>query len=1236
MKRSSVWFLIAALFFSFCAVCEDEEVEKHPPLNILVISSFHLPHKWTSEVNTQLEFGIKKYTPYIEYLGLNTVRGRERNYRKKFKAYLSFIREKRYDVVVALLDDAIELVIENLDAIPKDVQIVLCGYLPKNPELLKKHPNLTGLNIAFNVEETLEKGLKILPGTREVLVVTDDLDSGIEAHKRLLKYAQHFKQCKLTLFNGKGHSTWDMIRKINGLPEKSFVIFAPWRNYSKDGFSSLLEVGNQILKSGHPYFVLTDVLFNNGALGGVISHGTHAGKIMAELVTAVADKKSAVGIPLRFDSCMFSLDMKVFNQHGLKQSLIPPGTKLFNEPGPVWEVYPKLCVGIIFSFIFMVLISILLMIYHRRFSNLTEESNKRQLRFIRELTTHKVNKEILQNGLLRILADEETPALICEEMLVKFAQSVNLDRIFFFRLTDDDYAVKTFEWCAKGVPSHKEEYSSFSLSSFPVVWEALRKEGRWEFEDVAEVRNDNGIVQLIQSAGIQSAGLYAVAKNGKPQGFIGVNFVKNKHHFSENDHIMFKALCGIIILAKEWSDRKEEIYKKANLLAMRVADEKLINTLLAKTISEENVITDVGEVLQTLKQYLNCEQVYFAKYQDNGDFIIENQLSDMHIKPLDLGSYPKVREQFLKWRNKFEKKDILIIPEIENSEYFEIFADTDCKSILCSPVHVQDKLMGVFGINFISGQYHSIRFDMSIMQSISAILSLIFQRNQRISDLNTTTSELRAVFNEIRMPMMLFNGAGQLTALNHVSHELAGTDESNFMAFPCYKLFCKLDERPDWCPVKRAIDSGKTVKHDVIFNGRQYTLTATPIFDSRGQIRSVVENGFDITEATEIRKHLENAVKAEQETNKVKNYFFATISHEIRTPLNSVIGFSELLRSENLTAEDRDEYLKSIAVASNSLLNLVNDVLDFSKLESEQMPLALQPCKISGLLAELSSLFKQRIEEKSLSLKISIPDNLPLLLFDRARVLQVLINLVGNAVKYTSAGGITITVSFNLEEPGQGVFALKVEDTGCGIPEDSLQRIFDPFYQTDVVRDAHAFKGTGLGLPISIRLIKAMGGNILVHSTLGEGSCFTVKLPHAKVAVAEDMEKSATPSKPLETRSSAERKLLVLIVDDVLMNLKVLEAMLKKYGVDSISATSGKQALALLETNTPDLVLSDLWMPEMNGAKLVEEIRKNPEWKDLPVYAVTADVEAEQNFDMSNFTGIVSKPITIDKIRKII
>ena len=384
---------------------------------------------------------------------------------------------------------------------------------------------------------------------------------------------------------------------------------------------------------------------------------------------------------------------------------------------------------------------------------------------------------------------------------------------------------------------------------------------------------------------------------------------------------------------------------------------------------------------------------------------------------------------------------------------------------------------------------------------------------------------------------------------------------------------------------------------------------------------------------------LEDALSRARAAEKARSLFFSIVSHDIRTPLNAILGYSEILRFGIDSQKERDEALKSIHASGTTLLQLVNDLLDLAKMDAGKIALHSEPMRLARLTDDVFASFRLAASSKGIEL-VNRTKDVPTVLLDEHRFRQILFNFIGNAVKFTERGSITVAASY-----AGGNLEVSVSDTGCGVPKDMLTHILDPFVQVqDPTHSADRAGGTGLGLAICTKMVKAMGGELLVESELGKGSTFTVRIPNVAVSdeKSEVGENSAPDTKPKQSAALANLPKKVLVVDDSPMNCSVLTAHLKKAGVTSIDkAADGVEAFSKLDAamnaGSPyDFVFSDFWMPNMNGLELAEKIRGDSRFNGLRVYAVTADTEVRGDERHNLFNGIILKPITAEKLRAVL
>lgn len=398
-----------------------------------------------------------------------------------------------------------------------------------------------------------------------------------------------------------------------------------------------------------------------------------------------------------------------------------------------------------------------------------------------------------------------------------------------------------------------------------------------------------------------------------------------------------------------------------------------------------------------------------------------------------------------------------------------------------------------------------------------------------------------------------------------------------------------------------------------------FEIRKVPYYDRVGKRHGLMGFGRDITERKRYQDALERA-------SRDKTTFISTISHELRTPLNGIVGLSRILLGTELTAE-QEKYLKTIHVSAVTLGNIFNDIIDMDKMERRKVQLDNQPVDFTSFLADLENLSALQAQQKGL--RFNLEPTLPLphqVITDGTRLRQILWNLISNAVKFTQQGQVTVRVRYDEGD----MLHFEVEDSGIGIPQDELDKIFAMYYQ---VKDSHGGKpatGTGIGLAVSRRLAKNMGGDITVTSEQGKGSTFTLTI-HAP-SVAEEVDDAFDEDDmPLPA-------LNVLLVEDIELNVIVARSVLEKLGNSVDVAMTGKAALEMFKPGEYDLVLLDIQLPDMTGLDISRELTKRYPREDLPpLVALTANVlKDKQEYLNAGMDDVLSKPLSVPALTAMI
>lgn len=425
--------------------------------------------------------------------------------------------------------------------------------------------------------------------------------------------------------------------------------------------------------------------------------------------------------------------------------------------------------------------------------------------------------------------------------------------------------------------------------------------------------------------------------------------------------------------------------------------------------------------------------------------------------------------------------------------------------------------------------------------------------------------------------------------------------------------------------------------------------TKTPIRNLEGDIIGVFTVCTDISERKQYEQTLMVEKQKAEQASESKSSFLATMSHELRTPLNAIMGMTQILLARTHSADQRD-YLQTIWQSSHSLLSLINDILDYSRMEAGELEVFSSPCNLFDIMSELEKDLVPQAEEKGISLTLHYAEQAPhTILGDATCIRQLLFNLIDNGIKFTHQGGVDVRVEIeeSLAEGGATTANICVQDTGIGIPPDKLDSIFDRFTQIQSSYSGH-FKGTGLGLAICKELVEAMGGEIHVDSTLGRGTRFWFTLPFAPVNKTPDPEAShpllntkleacSQTTGISESRSRIPYR--ILLVEDNPLNQKIVTTMLHDLSYTVDLANNGRQALTLFQTQPYDLVFMDIGLPDMNGLKVISDMRRIEEPNaHLPIVALTAHMMENDLVKclQAGADDALTKPLMLDALISIL
>ncbi len=426
---------------------------------------------------------------------------------------------------------------------------------------------------------------------------------------------------------------------------------------------------------------------------------------------------------------------------------------------------------------------------------------------------------------------------------------------------------------------------------------------------------------------------------------------------------------------------------------------------------------------------------------------------------------------------------------------------------------------------------------------------------------------------------------------------------------------------------ERAAGWKQDVRIRVATGGWRWMQLRTQLLEANGlQGRKLIGTVVDLTAWKTIEAELRAAKESAEASSNAKSQFLANMSHEIRTPLNGVLGMAQALESDGLNPAQKEK-VGIILDSGKSLMALLNDVLDLTKIEAGKLEISCVPGDLLHTMKRTRQLFQSTAEEKGLELFVRYDSNFPQrLTYDPTRVRQCVSNLLSNAIKFTSQGRVEVAISAKRQPDGQYMVAIDVSDTGIGMKEDTVGRLFTVFTQADGAT-TRKFGGSGLGLAISRQLARMMGGDLTATSEEGRGSTFRLTF---KAAEAQPEAPKAEPAaRASEPAKRSLRGLRVLLTDDNAINRQVIKLFLAPQGCDIVEATNGKEALDKIAQGEFDIVLLDVHMPVMDGKEAIQRLRATPRWASLPVIALTADAMSgdREKYLALGMTDYVSKPV---------
>jgi PAS domain S-box-containing protein len=726
-------------------------------------------------------------------------------------------------------------------------------------------------------------------------------------------------------------------------------------------------------------------------------------------------------------------------------------------------------------------------------------------------------------------------------------------------------------------------------------------------------------------------------------------FINEHRVLCKNGNYKWVLSRGKVVSHSEDNESFRVLGTFTDISKRKLSEEKLnkivsLQTLLSHLATEfiniplENSDSATNRLLTLIGEKLEVDRVYIFSYNFEADTMsntfewcsqgITKEIENLQDVP---------NKHVPEWVATHLKGEVVAIPDVSalpvQSPLRQILEPQSIKTLITIPMILSGECLGFVGFDSVQNIREWTTDEMTFLHVLADLLCNVTDRKRKEEALRNREAYLKAIFNNVPYQMWLKDTQGKFLAINQpFASAFSIKEEDEVIGKTVYNIWPENQAKhfDDQDKEVMATLKQKTVEEIIQQNNskRWFEIFRAPILDQNSVLLGTTGIARDITNRKKADKELIMATEAAEAANSAKSRFLANMSHEIRTPLNAIIGMINMLDDTQLNLPQK-KLLRNLYISSDNLFTIINDILDFSKIESGQFNLEKTDISIEEIIRRVYGSQEYKAEEKNIRLEYSIDPGIdPFLSGDPVRLQQVLVNLVNNAIKFTSEGSVKLSCTLLSKSANNNSLKFVVEDTGIGINKESLSKIFESFQQEDesITRN---YGGTGLGLAISKQLIELMGGVIEVESQKDSGSkfFFALDLPVVK---KESANENTEPKKPAFMNLKGVN---ILLVEDNKFNQIIAQSLLEKWETSVKIADNGQKAIEILQTSTFDIILMDLQMPVMDGITAAGIIRQDLKL-DTPILALTANVVKGviEKCMEAGMNGYVSKPFIPEDI----